>query len=187
MNIIKKVIVCLTVFIIPTLLCSNLHAKWQTISSEKGKFTISMPGKPQFKESIDKTVVGQICENTYSYKTKNMTLTVEFQDLPGIALIFGGNMVYNKSAKAFLKNVNGKKIYYKKFKENELIGKELYYETPTRLGWVRFALVRNRLFVLQASFTKGVKGASIKNRYYKSFRPKEPHKKIKSNKFHDGL
>ena len=143
---------------------------WREINSEQGAFKVLMPGNPSFKQHKEHTPDGIICENTYNYKTKDMTLTTEYQDLPGLALIFGKGMVYNKSAKAFLKDVDGKKKSFNKFKLGDYEGKELVYVTSTRNGWVRFLLINKRLYVLQASFMKGVNGAPIAKKYFQSFK-----------------
>ena len=178
-------------FIACFVLCaSNSHAlfsKWKTISPKGGNFSIKMPGKPKYSLKDDKTPVGYIGEHIYNYETKDTTLTAEYQDLPGIALILGDNEVYKKSAKAFLKDTKGKQISFNKIEVASYKGKDLQYVTPTRFGYVRFLLVNDRLYVLQASFKKPDKGVEVMKKYFESFKPRATKTtKKRTNKYHKG-
>ena len=176
----KKKICALSVFIIviPIFLAHALE--WRELNSKAGAFSVSMPGTPKLKKKVDHTPIGKVGEDIYELKTKKVTFSAEYSDLPELAVLFGGHhTIYKKANAGFLKNVKGKQLSEKKFKLEGNKGIEVKYETATRVGKVIYLMLHKRLYVMQASVLKPVKDLSVVDKYMKSFRPRLKVRKLK--------
>jgi hypothetical protein len=144
---------------------------WKTFTSEKGGFTIMMPGHPSYTTKIDHSSVGKIVENLYSYHSDSINLAAEYSDLPGIAIVFGGRKkIYKKSIESFLEHVGGKEMFTEEVDMYGKTSKELVYKTSTHVGKVRFFLAGKRLYVLQASVPIAETNKGAMDYYLRSFR-----------------
>jgi len=145
--------------------------KWDRYASFDGQFSVMMPGPPEFRTGVNNTPIGNIGSNIHEYETGTIDLTVQYSDLPKLAIFFGGRRsIYRKSRKAFLEDVQGERISYDKFWLDGYFGRELSFETLTRFGKVRFLLTGRRLYVFQASVPKEISDRSLIDYYLDSFR-----------------
>ena len=145
---------------------------WQKISPSEGRFEVLMPGKPTTYREATHSKIGEIGEEFYTYKDDEMTLTVEYSDLPSLATIFGGrHMIYKKAKEGFLKSTNGREKSFVNISVEGTRGMELIYVTPTRNGKTFFLLVSKRLYVIQASVLKKVADKSSLDTFLHSFKP----------------
>lgn len=122
--------------------------------------------------SVCDTPIGAIDENRFIFENGYLELAVEYTDLPGLAVIFGGRgKIYRNSVEAFLEDVGGRKLKNHTFTLDAYEGKEISYETDTHVGKARFLLIGNRLYVLHAAVTKSHRGDGIIEYYLESFEP----------------
>jgi hypothetical protein len=183
----KKSISALAFLICILIATNSLFAwgglSWKPFSPKGAQFSVLMPGTPTYKQKVDDTIVGHIGEHTWSWKNSTLTLTAEYSDLPTLATMFGSSKtIYKKSSEGFLKSTDGKEISFKDTTVKGYKGKLLTYKTPTRSGRVLFLLIKKRLFVMQASSTKGESDKKEMEKYISSFKPSgttAPHKKTK--------
>ena len=181
----KKINVAVLMILIIFCAVKTYATEWQPVSSKVGRFHVLMPGTPTLKTTVDHTPVGKIGEDLFTLKTKDMTFTIEYSDLPGIAVFFGGRKtIYKKANEGFLKNVHGKEVSSKNFTHDGKKGLEVTYETPTRNGKVRYLLISKRLYVTQASIVKDAKGQPAIDKYLNSFKTGfENNRKIKQKDY----
>lgn len=145
---------------------------WQRFTSEEGRFSIMMPGHPTMSLKRDETPVGEVISRIYTYENTTISLTAEYSDLPGVAVIFGGRKrIYSKSRDAFLEDAKGHEVASLDIRFGAYRGRELIYETATQYGKARFILIGKRLYVLQAAMDKGVEDKSPIDRYFETFKP----------------
>lgn len=153
----------------------SAHAKesgWQTVSSSKGRFSVEMPGAPTTYSKAKHTKIGNIGEEFYSFKDKEKTFTVEYSDLPEIAVIFGGRHdIYKRTKNGFLGSTHGEQISFNDITIGGKKGKLLVYATPTRTGKVLMVLIKKRLYIVQGSIVKEAKDKAAVDKFINSFRP----------------
>jgi hypothetical protein len=80
---------------------------WKTFTSPDGGFSILMPGTPTLTQHHRDSVVGTIRENTYALKTSSGEYSVEYTDLPGMAVSLGGKGTILEKAKEGLLKEEG--------------------------------------------------------------------------------
>ncbi len=130
---------------------SGKGAAWQVFSSSAGGFSVSMPGTPSLSRDTHKSFVGSIQENTYSLQTPSGNYSVEYSDLPGIAVSMGGeHTIFDKAKEGLLKNVGGTQTSFSPVNSAGHSGMELSFQVPASgsSGKARFFLVQKRLYVL---------------------------------------
>lgn len=146
-------------------------ASWKDFSSQTGNFSVLMPGQPVLQTSTQKSFVGSIGVNLYDLKTKNGEFSVEYSDLPGIAVDLGGhNTILDKAKKGFLKENGGDEQAFSETSLNGFPGKVLTYTVASSgvNGKVHFYLVQKRLYVIAGSQGPGGSQANIE-RFLNSF------------------
>jgi hypothetical protein len=147
-------------------------ATWREFTSKEGRFSVRMPGRPTMSLKRDETPVGEVVSRIYTYENTVISLTAEYSDLPGVAVIFGGRKrIYDKSRDAFLKDAEGHEIASLGIRLDAYRGMELIYETATQYGKARFILIGKRLYVLQAAMAKGADDRAPIDRYLDTFKP----------------
>ena len=170
----RSVVVAVVALILGTALTCSAAEKydWQNFHSSEGRFSILFPGRPTTYQKSKHTKIGDVGEHFFTFKDDQLTLTVEYTDLPSIAAIFGGrHTIYDKAKDGFLKSTNGREISFVNISVAGTRGKELTYATPTRNGKTFFLEVGKRLYVLQASMIKKVTDTSPINKFLHSFKP----------------
>jgi len=155
----KLKIACLALFLTILLpgLAGAAKSAWVTLTSSEGGFSISMPGKAKLTTGVHKSFVGSIAENTFSVKTANGNYSIEYSNLPGIAVSMGGEKtIYNKTKENLLKVLGGQEISFSPTSFSGHSGMELTFIIPSYniSGTARFYLVEKRLYVLVASNKK---------------------------------
>ena len=185
MNILK--LLFLTASITSALAMSfNVNAnelEWKTFVSEKGRFSILMPGEPKYTAKDEPTEVGPIRENLYSYNNGPLDLDAEYSDLPFLAALFARrSRIYNEITAEFLKRMNGTQISLEPISFDAYRGKLLTYETEKRYGKLWMLLISRRIYVLHASVPKDFSDKLFMDFYFDSFKPtyktaREHHKK----------
>jgi hypothetical protein len=154
-----------------TLPIDGVAKGWEPFSFSEGSFSVEMPGKPSYRTKSDHTPVGKIEEHIYEYKNDKLTLSAEYSDLPGIAVIFGGTKkIYRKSKEAFLEGVKGSEVSFEPFDYEGYPAMKLVYNTETRRGRVHLILVKRRLYFLQGSVLKNAKDENDIDTFLKSFK-----------------
>lgn len=141
---------------------------WRTTVSSEGGFSVLMPGTPTVTVASDHTVVGEIREYTYDVTCPEGTFQVEYQDLPGLAMLFVGRGGIIKRAKQeFLKHFNAIELSDVEFAVGERKGRRVGVEGPQKVqAQVVFLMKGNRLFVVVAA---GLKNAADYDRFLTSF------------------
>ena len=126
---------------------------WKVFTSAEGGFSILMPGNPELHENIHKSFVGAIRENTYSATTKDGGYSVEYSDLPGLAVdLAGSGTILDKAKAGVLKDNGGAETSFNSISLRKHPGKELSFQIPGKdSGKARFFLVEKRLYVLVAT------------------------------------
>jgi hypothetical protein len=141
---------------------------WQPFSS--GGYRVQMPGKPSCVKKVDTSHEFHIGENVCVVNTKQLNVSTEYSDLPGVARTFEGrNGIYKKSAKAFLADAGGRQVSFVSMSISGQLGKELTYTTSKVTGAVRFVMVKDRLYVVQASVPLGTKSKADMTKFLNSF------------------
>ena len=149
----------------------SANQKWLEFKCSEGRFSVLMPGNPVFTQKKDATPVGDVISNIYVYETPAISLTAEYSDLPGLALMFGSRKkIYAKTQEAFLADVKGEMISMGTVVLDAYRGVEMEYRTDTQKGKARFILIGTRLYVLQAAVNNGT-DLSVIDKYFQSFRP----------------
>lgn len=133
---------------------------WRVFHSEEGGFQVEMPGEPVPSESVEKTFVGSVTNRLFTVQSPSEEFTVEYSDLPHVALVFGGPTTILKKAKeALLKNVRGGELAYRLFRKKGYEGAELAYagqaDNPGVFGFARFFLRGDRIYVVHYMLSDG--------------------------------
>lgn len=131
--------------------------EWVTFSGPEGEFSVQMPEKPQATSSTSQSPVGPIVEHFFTDTEGDTTYTVNYQDLPRIAVLFGGAAtIYDNARGGLLKDALGKQTSFTDQQIGGKAGKALTYETGHgTVGKAWFLLVGERLYVIAASTPKG--------------------------------
>lgn len=124
---------------------------WQTVSSSQGRFSAQMPGQPSVNVEKHGTAVGTITENTYTVKGASGTYQVEYQDLPGVAMLFKGKKgIIARAKKGFLEDAHATEVSTTAIKIDGHDATRLVYSEGGTQGDVVFLMVGNRLYVFNA-------------------------------------
>jgi len=136
--------------------------------SQAGKFSAAFPGPPQQHQDNEKTFVGNIQVNIFQTKTKRGVFTVEYSQLPDIAVFFGGKKtIYDKAKRNFLKKTGSREIDFKEVTVSGYPGKELTFTSAKgHPGKARFILVDHQFYVVVG---ESFKGATVIDPFLNSF------------------
>jgi hypothetical protein len=150
-------------------------AEWSAVDSKGGRFAASLPGPPVLTTKNDSTPVGGIIEHIYTVTQGNETFTINYQDLPEMAVLFGGaGRIFNGARDGYLKDNNGTQSAYERLKLDNHNGWQLLYTSPAQddrpamQGRVEFFLVGRRLYVVAASWPQSGTSADS-DRFFESF------------------
>jgi hypothetical protein len=147
----------LTAIAIPALLGSEARAEqaWTTFTSKEGNFSIEMPGQPVQTETQQKSFVGTVTNHIFTAESGKDHFTVDYSDIPHVALHFAGpDTIYEHAKGALLKQTFGKSTSYTDVTVGGAKGKKLVYDTPPVQGHPEMrgdailVLVGARLYVI---------------------------------------
>ena len=147
----------LTPIAITGLLGSEARAEqaWTTFTSKEGHFSIEMPGQPVKTESHQKSFVGTVTNHMFTAESGKDTFTVDYSDIPHVALHFAGpDTIYSHAKGALLKKTFSKAVSYTDVTISGAKGKKLVYDTPPVQGHPEMrgdailVLVGARLYVI---------------------------------------
>jgi hypothetical protein len=142
---------------ITSLLCSEARAEqdWTTFTSKEGRFSIEMPGQPVKTETHQKSFVGTVTNHIFTAESGKDTFTVDYSDIPHVALHFAGpDTIYKHAKGALLKQTFSKEVSYTDVTVSGVKGKKLVYDTPPVQGHPKMrgdailVLVGARLYVI---------------------------------------
>lgn len=151
---------------------------WQPFRSEAGRFVVDMPGQPEVENRQRKSFIGNIAIHLFVGMDQHDSYTVEYSDLPGLAVTFAGDStIYDHAKGELLLKTLGKQVSFEKTTLNGLRGVRLVYETPRMQDHPRMHgesymfLIDKRLYVVDAtvSFDHSQDKA---RRFFKSFQIK---------------
>jgi hypothetical protein len=144
--------------LIAALLCLSvalpgLADAWQTVTSPEGRFSADMPGQPTITRQKHGTPVGTITENTYAVTApEGGGYEVEYQDLPGIAILFKGQRgIVQRAKKEFLKSSHATIVSESEITIDGRKAERVTYAVPGKgQADVVFLMIGNRLYVFNA-------------------------------------
>ncbi|WP_309399275.1 hypothetical protein [Cerasicoccus maritimus] len=133
--------------------------KWQSVSINSDKVTLTMPGKPTEKNESSSSIVGDV--NTQIYKVvvpDDGNVTIACSDLPGAALFFAGkDTIYGNAKGKFLSGAYGKELSWDPITYEGIDGMKLMFQTPPLKGHpgydgeAQFYLVGDYLYVISVT------------------------------------
>lgn len=131
---------------------------WLRFAQAEGRFLVEMPQMPQATTNVNQSPVGPIVDHSFTCNDGDVTYTVEYSDLPRVAILFAGvESIYDKTRGALLLNVLGKQSAYADAPVSGHPGKTVVYTTPAAEpqvalnGQAWLLLVGNRLYVVNAT------------------------------------
>lgn len=134
---------------------------WRVFESEEGGFRVEMPGEPAASQTFEKTFVGGVTNHLFTVQLPSEEFTVEYSDLPHLALVLGGPTTILKKAKeALLKDVRSDELTFRLLRAKENDRAELSYvghadDNPGVSGFARFFLKGDRIYVVHVMLTNG--------------------------------
>jgi hypothetical protein len=151
---------------------------WRVFHSEEGGFQVEMPGEPVASESSEETFVGSVTNHLFTVQLPSEEFTVEYSDLPQLALVLGGPTTILKKAKeALLKDVRGEELTFRLYRKKGNERAELCYagrpgDNPGVFGFARFFLRGDRIYVAHFMLSDGRRiDPERVERFLGSFRP----------------
>lgn len=137
-----------------------------------------MPGEPVASESTEDTFVGSVANHLFTVQLPSEEFTVEYSDLPHLALVLGGPTTILKKAKeALLKDVHGEDLTFRLHRKKGSERAELSYagrpgDNPGVFGFARFYLRGDRIYVVHymLSDVRPIDPEKV-SRFLGSFRP----------------
>ena len=136
---------------------SDSHVKWQKLDLEAAGLSVLMPGAAKPKDIHTKSFIGNIVTHEYYVDAERDSYSVEFSDLPGFAVSFSGSgTIYEHTKGALLKKTLSKTVSFTDISLNNVKGKKLVYDTPTKSdhpemqGEAHIFLFGDRLYIANA-------------------------------------
>lgn len=130
--------------------------KWQTVSVNSDKASLSMPGAPTQTSSTTSSLVGNVTSQLYTVEVPaDGSVSIDISDLPGTALFFAGaDTIYSNAKGSFLSKVYGKETSWESVTLDGNKGMTLMFQTPPQDGHpgydgeAQFYLVGDYLYVI---------------------------------------
>lgn len=133
------------------------HEKWQMLDLKAAGLSILMPGTAKSKDIDTQSFIGDIVTHEYYVDDDRDSYSVEYSDLPGFAVTFSGSgTIYGHTKGALLKKTLSKPLSFTDVTLNNVKGKKLVYDTPTKpdhpemQGEARMFLFGDRLYIANA-------------------------------------
>ncbi len=131
--------------------------KWQKLDLKAAGLSVLMPGTATPTDIHTKSFIGDIVTHEYYVDVDRNSYSVEFSDLPGFAVSFSGSgTIYEHTKGALLKKTLSKPVSFTDITLNNVKGKKLVYDTPTKpdhpemQGEAHMFLLGDRLYVANA-------------------------------------
>ncbi len=158
------------IFIIFTLFLTTIL---QAFTSSEGGFSIQMPGKPRLQRVNHKSAVGDVKENTYTFKTKTAEYNASFTELPDIAVSMQSDKaLIGRAKEGFIKDTGAQKTDLQPVDCQGKKGEEMTYEiqnySSVQLGKARFCIADKKLYVISAKTSS--KSLKAIDQYLNSFK-----------------
>lgn len=132
-------------------------AEWRAFTSETGRFSVEMPGTPESRATHTDSFIGTITNHIFVVWNDGRKFTVDYSDLPGLAVDFAGrDTIYDHTKGALLKKTLSKATSYEDVTVQGVKGKQLVYDMPPRAGHAKMhgqaylLLDHDRLYVFDA-------------------------------------
>jgi len=148
-------------------------AHWQELKSEQGKFSVLMPGIPNYKKHIVNTSSGMLDLHEYSLNKPDIAFSASYCDYPI-------EVVKQTSKKVILSNVrdgvisgmHGRLLSELIIEINGHPGRQLHAEISSGTGIMegRIYIVENRLYQISVATGKQNAFSTDINRYLDSFK-----------------
>lgn len=136
-----------------------LTQDWVAFRSDAGRFAVSIPGQPTESQSEQSTPIGSITNYSFGVKVGTQSYSVNYSDIPPIAMQFAGADAIIGSAKgSLLKDTSGQEVSFTDFTVSGNPGKRLVYAiegSQPSYGETYFVILSDRLFVVNATVPKG--------------------------------
>lgn len=112
-----------------------LAADWQRFNAAAGRFSIEMPGTPKASETHTESFIGSITNHIFVVWNDEQNFTVDYSDLPSIAVDFAGrDTIYGHTKGSLLKKTLSKETSYEDITVQGIAGKRLVYDMPPMRG-----------------------------------------------------
>lgn len=151
---------------------------WRVFRPEEGGFQVEMPGQPVASRSSQESFVGDVTNYLFTVQLPSEEFTVEYSDLPHLAMVLGGPTTILKKAKeALLKDVRGSELAFRILRGKGSNRAELSYvgnpeDNPGVSGFARFFLRDDRIYVVHVMLTNGQRiDPERVSRFLGSFQP----------------
>lgn len=130
---------------------------WTPFTSKGGGFSVEVPAKPTETETHEKSFIGTITNHILTSEAGKDRFTVDYSDIPHMALRFAGaDTIYSHAEGALLKKTFSKSVSNTDVTIGGHKGKQLIYDTPPvdghpeMRGDAILLLVDDRLYVIDA-------------------------------------
>jgi len=111
------------------------ESEWRVFHSKKGRFSAAFPGTPTKKETHTESFIGTTTNHIFVVWNDQRKFTVDYSDLPGLAVTFAGHdTIYNHTKGALLKKTLSKETSYEDITVQGIDGKRLAYDMPPIKG-----------------------------------------------------
>jgi hypothetical protein len=135
---------------------------WIAFTSHEGQFSIEMPTEPQLSERHTRSFIGTVSDHIITAWSEDERFTVEYTNLPHVAVLFAGpDTIYDHAKGALLKQTLGKTVSWLDTALGGHEGKRLVYDLPPMpgkpkmYGEAELFLVVDRLYVIDATVPAG--------------------------------
>lgn len=161
----NKYMAILAALLLPVLV--GFAPDWVKFTSEKGAFSVQLPGQPEESEQAVKTDIGELSLRIFSYETdKNdvdnnivyMIMSTDYPESSGISSDAKERIptMFRNAVDGGVKNVNGKLLSEKDITLKGFPGRQykLAFQEGEGIISGRFYLVKNRMYMVQAIVMK---------------------------------
>jgi hypothetical protein len=156
---------------------SALAGDWQRAHMPGLRFSISMPGAPDFGKETRKTMVGAVKINKMTVTDGDSLFSVVSSDMPGFVVNYvGEKKIYKQARGGQLQHFYGKKEKWGWTKRAGYKARMLKFSIPDRAGkparWGRSEIYyyEGRLIVITAVTPLGPAGEAARDRFFNSIR-----------------
>jgi hypothetical protein len=151
--------------------CPAKEAPWVTVSPATAGFTVKMPAPPKLSRSNSKTPLGEVTTQLYTCSRPWGSYTLTYTDLPGMAVTFALDRVFEDARSEVLKDAQARQLSYTDSTQFE--GKDLSYVNERIQGWTGFYLMGDRLYVADVRVKKGSPKQKYVDPFFASLRLQE--------------
>lgn len=152
--------------------------EWKEFSSERGNFSLLMPGAPEEKKSVIQTQLGPLDSYSFLLKARQgnrkTAYLISYSDYPsGHTQKFNSTDFLEKTWQGSFSNLGDRLVYKKNITLNNFAGLEFQYRgesASTSIITGRNYLVNDRIYQLAAVMSKELVDRGGAQKYLDSFR-----------------